>query len=289
MSSWSFGSGGMDANGHTDTEGRGISGGKDYQPIYASSTRQLYPIGHRRGYPDGRVFRYAKAFSAVEAGDLVAFDATSQQAIEMVATAMRTSTGTAAGAIASSDTVSSLYFLDTDVLTAAQSDNVLAGGFVHVLHSTDGGHTYRIKSHTYTASTSVMKVNLFDSVVGNIDSEAEVGITGSLYNNVAIANNGSDDAVAGVSFVDIAAGSYGWLQTWGIGTVLADESAGTIAKGTIAVLSDGVNGAAEPLNIAAQNSQDDTSLLNFAEPLLGYFLDAAQDKNYVPIYLQIAP
>jgi len=284
-----FAAGGMDKNAHTDTEGRAISGGKDYQSIYASSTRQVYPIGHRRGFPDGRVFRYAKFFSAVDAGKLAAFDATSQQAIEMVATAMRTSTGAAAGAIASSDTVTSLYFLDTDVLTAAQSDEVLAGGFVHVLHSTDGGHTYRIKDNTYTASTSVMKCDLYDSVVGNIDSEAEIGITGSLYNNCAIANNGSDDAVAGISFVDNAAGSYGWLQTWGTGTVLADESAGTIAKATVAVLSDGVNGAAEPLNIAAQNSQDDTSLLNFAEPIIGYFLDAAQDKNFVPIYMQLAP
>jgi hypothetical protein len=67
----------------------------------------------------------------------------------------------------------------------------------------------------------------------------------------------------------------------------AAENAGTITGGTIAQLSDGVNGAAQPFGGGATNSESDHSY--DAEPTIGYFLGPATDANHVGIYLQIAP
>ena len=259
------------------------------QGLYEESVSQKGPLGARQALEDGRAYRYAQFTAvAVAAGVAVAQDATSQKAGEMAATAVSDSAGDAAD-IAASDTVTRLYFQDTDILTAANSDDVFAGGYLHHLNSATGGYTYKIRSNTYTASTSVMQVDLYDSILENMDSQDEASITGNLYVNVTIANNGSDDNVSGVTVRNVTASYYAWVQTWGPATILADESVGTIAQGTLAVLSDGVNGAAEPWNVPAQNSEDDTGIVNWAEPYIGMFLGAATNGNYVGVFLQISP
>lgn len=258
------------------------------QGLYESSSTQKGPVGARMAFNDGRVFRYSYFVSAVSAGTLCAQDASISNVGETAATTVRDSAGTAAD-IASSDSVDVLYFLDTDLFTAANSNDIFAGGYVHHIASAEGGYTYRVRGNTYTAATSVMQVDLYDTIAANISSQNEMAVTGSMYNYLAIANNGTDDVVVGVPMVDAAAADYGWVQTWGVATVLADESAGTIAAGTVAVLSDGVNGAAEPLNLAAVASEEDRALLNFAEPILGHFLSAATNGNFTNIFLQIAP
>lgn len=259
------------------------------QGLYEQSADQMGPIGARRVLDDGRVFRYAKfTAGAVAAGCLVAQDATSQFVAETAATTVRNSAGSAAD-IASSDNVTRLYFLDTDKFTAAQSNDVLAGGYCHFINSATGGYTYRIRKNTYAAATSIMTIDLYDPIVENITSESEMAVTGNLFYNVAIANNGSDDAVSGVTVINVTASYYAWVQTWGIATVLADKSAGTIARGTIATLSDGVNGAAQPIaGGATQTSSLDSSFGAMStEPVIGFFLDAATDANYTPVFLQL--
>jgi len=259
------------------------------QGLYEESVDQKGPLGARIALEDGRAFRYAQFTAvAVAAGVLVAQDATSQVANEMAATGVRDSAGVAAD-IASSDTITRLYFLDTDVLTAANSDDVFAGGYLHHLNSATGGYTYKIRSNAYTASTSVMQVDLFDSILENMDSQDEASITGNRYVNVTIANNGTDDNAAGVTVRNVTASYYAWVQTWGMGTVLADESTGTIAAGTIATLSDAVNGAAHLIGGDTIDSEDDILLNIAAEPIVGMFTGPVTDGNYGPIFLQISP
>ena len=263
------------------------------QGLYESSTTQQGPLGARRALNDGRVFRYTQFTSAatIPAGNLVAPDVTSQFTEESAATTVRDSGGTAAD-IASSDTVTRLYFLDTDIFTAANSDDVFAGGFLHMLNSATGGYTFKIKSNAYAAATSVMTVDLYDSIIEDITSESEMAITGNLFQNCAIANNGSDDAVCGVTIRNQAASTYGWVQTWGPATVLADESqaAVPIAKGTIAVLSDGVNGAAAVMSQGHDHSEiaaaSDMGPV-VTEPIVGFFMGAATNGNHIAVYLQL--
>ena len=271
-------------NGEVNAPSDGVT-----QGIYEESSTQQGPLGARRALNDGRVFRYAE-FTAVAnaAGVLVGPDETSQIADEMAATAVVNSAGTATD-IASSDSVSRLFFLDTDILTAANSDDVFAGGYLHLLNSATGGYTFRIRENAYTASTSVMRVDLYDQILENIDSQDEVAITGSPYQNITILNNGTDDFPAGVTVMNMTASYYGWVQTWGVGTVLADESAGTIAGGTIATLSDGVNGAAHLIGGDTIDSEDDIDLNIAAEPIVGHWLGPVTDANYGPIFLTISP
>lgn len=289
IGNWKLGEGGEDTS--QGPKGGAIGGGRfGRQPLYSNDTTQHYPIGYRWDTRDGRCFRYGYFYTAVAAGKLAAVDASIAIVDESAATTVRNAAGSAAD-IASSATVTSLYFLDTDKFTAANSDDVLAGGYVHVANSDTGGNTYRIRSNGYTATTSVMQVDLYDSLVGNITSESEIIVSGNPYSYLAIANNGTDDYVAGVAFVDAAATSYGWVQTWGPATVLADESAGTISAGTIATLSDGVNGAVQPMGGGATiNTETDSQAYEtITEPIIGYFIGDITDKNFVAVYLQLAP
>ena len=91
--------------------------------------------------------------------------------------------------------------------------------------------------------------------------------------------------VSGNSVATQAAGDYGFVQTRGVSTILADESAGTIAAGTIAQASDAVDGAAQPFGGGATNSEDDHSYST--EPIIGTFLTAAVTAEYVAIDLNI--
>ena len=264
------------------------------QPLFAESSTQQGPLGARRALNDGRVFRYTQFTSAaaVPAGLLVAPDVTSQFCEESAATTVRDSAGDAAD-INSSDTVTRLYFLDTDIFTAANSDDVFAGGYLHMLNSATGGYTHRIRSNVYTATTSVLQVDLYDSIIENITSESEMSISGSPYQNCVIANNGSDDQVSGLTVRNMTAAYYGWIQTFGRATVLADESVAAVpvAKGTIAVLSDGVNGAAAVMSQAHDHSEiaaaSDMGPM-VTEPIVGHFLGAATDANHVGIHLEIS-
>lgn len=284
MTSWRFADNNADKNNQVKGVAGAIGGANlGAAGIYSSETAARHPIGYRMAFEDGRVFRYAHFVSAVNVGRLAAQDASVTQTLETAATTVRNSGGTAAD-IASGAT--SLYLLDTDLITATNSDDVFAGGYLHVINSDTGGYTYRIRSNAYTASTSVMQVDLYDATVAAITSESEVAVTGNMYGNLAIANNGTDDAVAGVAMATQAAADFGWVQTWGPATVLADESAGTVARGTIATLSDGVNGAIQPLS-GGGNSSNTSHLLT--EPILGWFLTDATDGNFAGVYLQIAP
>jgi len=275
-------------NGQANSPSDGVS-----QGLYEESATQKGPLGARRALNDGRVFRYAEFTAvAVPAGNLVAPDVTSQFVGETDNTSSVNSAGTNSE---QSSGATRLYFQDTSLITAANSDDVLAGGYLHMLHSETGGYTYRIKSNAYAAATSVLTVDLYDPTVEVVDSEAEFAITGNLYQNITIANMDTDDAVCGITVRNVTASYYAWVQTWGPATVLADESnaATPVEKGSIAVLSDGVNGAAAVMGQGQDHSEfaaaSDMGPM-VTEPIIGFFLsDGATDTHHTPIYLQLNP
>ena len=179
--------------------------------------------------------------------------------------------------------------MKNSTITSDDVKNVWAGGYLMITDAGGEGHKYFILGHEAggDTQTNTVGLNIEPGLAIALVSEGSAMIVGHPYNNLAIANNGTDDVVRGITLVDVAAEEYAWVQRRGPGVVLADETAGTVAAGTIAVLSDGVNGAAEPLNIAAINSEDDFSLLNFAEPVIGTFLTVAVDTEYVAIDIKI--
>ena len=300
---WAFEDGGV-SNQSAKGEGS-ISGGRQgTQGLYEQSSVQHFPLGYRLAFDDGRVFRYAQFDAAVTpAGKLVAPVAATQLIPDGANTAIVDSAGTNAADYASTDNVTTLYLKDTNIgITVAISDDCLAGGYFQICdnpHAVAGeGMQYRIKSNAYTAATSVMRLDLYDKIVTNIGSEAQVALTGCLYRGLMTATYGATASVpVGVPTVAMTAKYYGWVQTWGPCAILCDASAGTVAAGTIATLSDGVAGAAQPLSggfLKAEVSEgmvtQDLDFTNvIVDPIIGFFVSAGTNTNYVPVYLQLNP
>ncbi len=283
---WNLGDGGDIGNGsHGDAH---ITGGvRAKQGLYAVSTTQNYPLGYPKRFGDGRAYRYTHFSGAVGPGKLAAIDATSQDITQTAATAVRDSAGAAADVATGQET---LYFLDTDKFTTAHSDDTLAGGTLHIINNSGGavaseGHQYAIKSNTYTASTSVMQIDLYDATATALNSEDLVGVTGNPYKQNVIYNAAADDVISGVTLVDMAAAEYGWVQTWGVATCLMD---GTPTRGAILTGADAVDGAVQVIGGGTVASEE--NLLDLTtEPVVGYALQVVTTAGYIPLYLQIAP
>ena len=255
------------------------------QGIRDVSTTEQGPIGATLiDASDGSVYRYAYFKGAVGPGKLAAMDASAAIQTSFDA-AFVDSAGSAKDDYAVGDTL--IYVKSSDI-TSDDVENIWAGGYLYVTDAAGEGHKYKIRSHEAGAATTanVMGIEIFDGLTIALDSESSAAITGHPYNNLAIANAGTDDPLRGVTLVDVAAAEYAWVQTWGPGIVLADESAGTIAAGTIAVLSDGVDGAAAPMGQGSPNSEENLTDL-VTEPQCGEFVMAAVNGEYVPLDIKI--
>ena len=274
---WQVGDGG---EAHGTVKGLSqIGGGDGAQGIYDVSTVQNFPLGYKLEFDDGRIFRYADFVSAVGPGKIAAQDAsvTVQTSIDAKFT---NSAGTGADQAISSSTV---YMLDTDSFSTADAADVYAGGYLQITDDTGEGHNYRIKSNTQATAAGLIRLDLYDPLAVAVVSEASASIVGNPYRNLAINDANVDAIVAGVTVVDMAAAEYGWVQTKGVATVLGD---GTIASaGSIAQVSDSVNGAAQVFGGGAINSEDDHSY--HLEPIVGIWLDAVTDTEYGPVKLSI--
>lgn len=234
----------------------GATGGSP-QGIYEESSTQEYPIGTKREFEDGRVFRYASFGAATAAGVLVSQDvsATAVVEIENVATAA------AVGA-------TEVILTDSGTLGSATA-NQYAGAYLHTVDDAGEGYTYRIKSNT-AASSNAVTFTLYDGLVVAVTTATDVAITGNLYNTVVAATAATDYVIAGVTARVMQSGYYGWVQTAGVATILAD---GTIAIGQNLTLSDGVAGA-----VQAKDAE--------TEPLVGFATFAPDTTGHVGVVLQ---
>jgi len=265
---------------------RGLTGDSGVkQGLYEVSTVEQGPIGSvLRNTYDGSEYVYAYFAGACGPGKIASMD--ESVAIQTSFDAAFTdSGGSAKDTYAVGD---KFIYVQTSDITSDDVKNVWAGGYLMITDAGGEGHKYFILGHEAggDTETNTVGLNIEPGLIVALESEGSCSIIGHPYNNLAIAT-ATDAQVKGITLVDVAAGEYAWVQRRGHGVVLADETAGTIDGGTIAVLSDGVSGAAEPLNIAALASNAAFSLLNFAEPYIGTFLTTAVDTEYVPIDIGI--
>ena len=266
---------------------RGLTGDSGVkQGLYEVSTVEQGAIGSvLQNTYDGSEYVYSYFAGACGPGKIAAMDASAGIQTSFDA-AFVDSGGSAKDTYAAGD---NFIYVKNSTITSDDVKNVWAGGYLMITDAGGEGHKYFILGHEAggDTQTNTIGLNIEPGLVIALESEGSCSIIGHPYNNLAIANNETDDVVKGITLVDVAAGEYAWVQRRGHGVVLADETAGTIAAGTVAVLSDGVNGAAEPLNIAALASNAAFALLNFAEPYIGTFLTVAVDTEYVAIDIQI--
>ena len=241
--------------------GEGI-GSKAGQSIYEESSYAKFAIGEKLELADGRVFRYGYTAAAVAAGLLVSQD--------LSATALVESDGIVIAAAGDYSPVAGSSQLQ--ITLASVTLNQYQGGYLQITDDDGEGHQYRIKSNSATGATTSGKVDivLFDNIKVTITTDSDIAIVGNLWNNVVGATAGTDYMVAGVTPIAFTTNYYGWFQTAGVATILAD---GTIAIGQNLTLSDGVA-------VAVHTKDAET------EPLGGYAAYAPDNTGHVGVVIQ---
>ena len=234
-------------------------GGDGGQSIYEESSTPKHRVGEKLELSDGRVFRYASFAAATGAGLLVSQDISE--------TAIVPTDGKLTAASAGATEVT---YTDSGTVGSATL-NQYAGGYLHITDDAGEGYQYRIKSNT-AASSNAITFTLYDGLEVAVTTDTDVAVTGSLWNNL-IGASATDYVVCGVTPISFTVNYYGWVQTRGIATVLAD---GTITAGGNLTLSDGVTGA-----IQAKDAE--------TEPLVGYAAYAPDTTGYAGVVLQNMP
>ena len=249
-------------NATTDSVGAiaGATGGSP-QGIYEESSTQEYPIGTKREFEDGRVFRYGSFAAACNAGVLVTQDASATNIAE-------TDGCLTAAAIGATEVI----FTDSGTVGSATA-NQYAGGYLHITDDAGEGYQYRIKSNT-AASSNAVTFTLYDGLVVAVTTATDIAVTGNLYNQVRTADftQGSrvDCGAAGITARSFTSGYYGWIQTAGVATVLSE---GVIPYGQMVAASDAVAGAV--------HAADQDSL----EIVVGYSTMLSDDTGHVGVNL----
>lgn len=247
------------ANNRIGGEGKGSAAG---QGIYTESSTPKYAIGEKLELADGRVFRYGYTAAGINAGLLVSQDLSATCLVESDDIVIAAS-GDYSPAAGSSK---------VQITLASISANDYAGALLQITDDAGEGIQYRIKSNSATGATTSGKVDieLYDPLKVALTTSSDIAIVGSLWYNVVGATAGTDYMVAGVTPIAFTANYYGWFQTAGIATILAD---GTIAIGQNLTLSDGVAGA-----VHAKDAE--------TEPLVGYAAYAPDNTGHVGVVIQ---
>jgi len=255
-----------------------------------NNTAQLSSLGLAMEFDDGRRFRFSHWVSAVTVGKLSAQDFSVSGTVSMDGKFVD-SAGDPKDNYTTTDDV--IYLKDTDTFGTADVADIFAGGYLSLTDAAGEGYQYRIRSNDVGTAAGLIKLELHDPLVAALDSETSCAIIGHPYRNLAINDADVDAIVVGATVRSMSAGYYGWVQTRGIATVLADESAGTIAAGSIATASDGTNGAVQPISGGYAQASEAliTSDFDFTpivtEPMVGYSCNTAANTEYTQVFLNL--
>jgi len=228
--------------------------------VLNDSTTQMYALGTAAQDRFGRVYRYVQAgASALVVGNVI------QSAAQV---ANHLNCGVAATAIgATAVTV-------TPGATAGAA-NLYAEG-IAVISTTPGlGYSYGISGHAAITASTAFTLNLVaeDGVQVALTTSSKLDLQINPYKNVIQAPVTTlTGAVVGVAVYPIAAASYGWIQTWGMGGVLID---GTPAVG---------QSVSSPAAVAGGAAINSGTL-----QIIGSMLCTGVDTKVKPVFITIAP
>lgn len=198
------------------------------QDDFVSSATPAAGLGDRIETDDGRVFRYALAGAV----DLVAGNVLQGPAIVPNHLA-NTPPAVAIGA------TSFTYTPGASTGTA----NQYAGGWMQVDTTPGNGYTYEVSGHAAIASSTAFTLYLKDAIQVALTTSSRVGLIANPYRGVIqMPVTTATGTIAGIATYIITAAQYGWIQTWGICSVLI---AGTPALGASVMAPGAVAGAAE--------------------------------------------
>lgn len=245
--------------------GHAIGGSPD---LYATPTTPDYAVGTKLECSDGRIWRYGYFIAAVAAARLASVDyseASETTAIDNGVTAA------AAGATEVTITSASLN----------QTKNAHAGSYLMIEDDAGEGYLYPIIANDAGAANAVVFYLAVPLQVA-LTTASDIQLVACPYANLIIGSP-TDSLIKGVTMSAPSAADYGWIQTRGLAPVLCDASAGTAAIGTICTLSDGVDGAVQPLGGSATPATTDF----VTEPLVGSFATTGTDTGHVVVDLRL--
>ena len=193
-------------------------------PLTTNEAAPSHALGEKMFTPDGRAYRYVKVGAlALVVGNVlqgIAED-TGEQGLTPVAAD--------AGALT----------ITTSAITVTKDQ--YAGGFVIVTVTPGLGYQYKIKSHPASTAAACV-ITLEDPIQVALTTTSRIDLVPNIYSGVIQSLAATSDAIVGVAVCPITALYYGWIQTNGVASVLAD---GALAVGDSIFASDNLAGGAE--------------------------------------------
>lgn len=224
------------------------------QAIFSSKSTAAHKLGELMVTTDGRSFRYAKAgASALVQGKLQQSSAetTAHQNLTAVATAVGATTTTTSAITTTAD-----QYLD---------------GYMVVTVTPGEGYAYHIIGNT-VGTSAACTLTFSDPIQVALTTSSRYDLVTNPYSAVIVNPTTLTSSPIGVAVYPIAASEFGWLQTRGVASVLAD---GANAVGSNLVASNGVAGAVE--DAAAPGAQ----------PYVGTAVTGAADTEYGAVLLNL--
>lgn len=219
---------------------------------YSEDTTPSHNLGTLGIDQDGRKFRYVKAGATLTAGDVI------QSPAENTTNESLTPTAVSSGA-------TQVTITTGEAVTA----NQYAGGYVVGTNTPGNGLVYKIKSHPANSGAATCVFTLEQPLLVTLTSSSRVDLVYDPYNGVIQNPATATGGIVGVALKAITSGSYGWIQTGGVCSVLAGGTAGVgkvvvANQGTAASVIVGANTATEAFPIVGRAMTSGTNGENFA-------------------------
>lgn len=226
--------------------------------VLSVSDTRLAKLGTYRETADGRGFRYTKVGAVATVAGKV------YQSAALDATNQTVSGGFAVAAAAIGDTA-----VVTTATTTLAAD-LVAEGFLSVDVTPGAGHLYQIKNNT-AAAAAVCTFTLYDPLRVALTTSSRVIVTKHPYDSIVIEPGTATGVIAGVASHVITASYFGWVQTYGVASVLFTGTG--VASKAVGSLAGGTSGSSAPA-VAATN-------------ILGYNVATSITGEYAFVYLTI--
>lgn len=263
-----FQSGDFDNSGKVNWRGDQVNI-PNAQSIYKTSSVQLAELGMRLVVGD-RVFRYALAAGAVNAGNWCENQQVLAESLFVNAGTFVSPTSNAQAATAGNKTISIVAATTYAANLLAESNLIVQSGT-----AANTGQVFRIKSHPVAISGATLVLSLYDEINHVIQTADTWTIQMNQYNAIKQGTTGATTVAVGVAPLIVASGDYFWMQTWGPAAVknaVATRGVSVVADVTGQVI------ISVSATTAGANAQ-----------ILGYAMQTMTASQYGGVFLTINP
>ncbi len=241
-----------------------------YATPYETGSSRLYPLGQKLECPNGRIYRYTE-MGPDTAGEIAKLYQSEVNA--------NWDTLLVESDIAVGDTSATFTNGATAILL-----NELANGYVCAEETGDKGEVHRIRANAVTAASTTGTVYLYP------DDSFQVAIlqasnnfltpTKSPFKDIIITPGSNPTGmVVGIPQVVIAVDNFGWVQTHGVASCLADDTNVTILIAKQVRPSEGIAGAMAALDYSEANDAN--------TGILGWAIEVAPDADFGHLFLAL--